>query len=195
MEASRKQLVEAFRGNEGITRGAVAMEEFLPLKQSTCGSSDSEKSSSLSDKASWMMSAQLWSQSTTTTNSDQETKPQHSTKEEETKNKLIPLLSKQRNEGAFLPFSKESSSNKCLQAAELALKDEEELVEKKKRKKFPPSMPENPKKESSNGTVSSSEAPKTTVQSHRKPRRCWSPALHRRFVNALHMLGGSQGNI
>ncbi|KAI3456369.1 hypothetical protein Pfo_013032 [Paulownia fortunei] len=27
---------------------------------------------------------------------------------------------------------------------------------------------------------------------HRKARRCWSPDLHRRFVNALHMLGGTQ---
>lgn len=26
----------------------------------------------------------------------------------------------------------------------------------------------------------------------RKRRRCWSPHLHRRFLNALHMLGGSQ---
>ncbi|KAG6420658.1 hypothetical protein SASPL_117194 [Salvia splendens] len=30
------------------------------------------------------------------------------------------------------------------------------------------------------------------AQTHRKARRCWSPDLHRRFVNALHMLGGSQ---
>ncbi|KAL6274747.1 hypothetical protein ACE6H2_025439 [Prunus campanulata] len=29
-------------------------------------------------------------------------------------------------------------------------------------------------------------------QTHRKARRCWSPDLHRRFVNALQMLGGSQ---
>jgi len=34
----------------------------------------------------------------------------------------------------------------------------------------------------------------STTQTHRKARRCWSPDLHRRFVNALHMLGGSQGN-
>ena len=29
-------------------------------------------------------------------------------------------------------------------------------------------------------------------QSARKQRRCWSPELHRRFVNALQQLGGSQ---
>ncbi|OWM65990.1 myb family transcription factor EFM [Punica granatum] len=32
----------------------------------------------------------------------------------------------------------------------------------------------------------------TNPQTHRKARRCWSPDLHRRFVNALQMLGGSQ---
>nr|GEV57352.1 myb family transcription factor EFM [Tanacetum cinerariifolium] len=32
----------------------------------------------------------------------------------------------------------------------------------------------------------------TNSQTHRKTRRCWSPDLHRRFVNALQMLGGSQ---
>ncbi|RWV96669.1 hypothetical protein GW17_00040599, partial [Ensete ventricosum] len=30
-------------------------------------------------------------------------------------------------------------------------------------------------------------------QSHRKTRRCWSPDLHRRFLNALQQLGGSHG--
>ena len=30
-------------------------------------------------------------------------------------------------------------------------------------------------------------------QGIRKQRRCWSPELHRRFVNALQQLGGSQG--
>lgn len=31
-------------------------------------------------------------------------------------------------------------------------------------------------------------------QTHRKQRRCWSPELHRRFLNALQQLGGSHGN-
>lgn len=30
-------------------------------------------------------------------------------------------------------------------------------------------------------------------QTSRKQRRSWSPELHRRFVNALQQLGGSQG--
>ncbi|CAK7329810.1 unnamed protein product [Dovyalis caffra] len=34
--------------------------------------------------------------------------------------------------------------------------------------------------------------PQSQQQNARKQRRCWSPELHRRFVNALHQLGGSQ---
>lgn len=30
-------------------------------------------------------------------------------------------------------------------------------------------------------------------QASRKQRRCWSPELHRRFIDALQQLGGSQG--
>lgn len=29
--------------------------------------------------------------------------------------------------------------------------------------------------------------------SNRKPRRCWAPELHRRFLQALQQLGGSHG--
>lgn len=32
-------------------------------------------------------------------------------------------------------------------------------------------------------------------QNSRKQRRCWSPELHRQFINALQQLGGSQGKI
>nr|QSD99755.1 MYB family transcription factor [Melilotus albus] len=35
-------------------------------------------------------------------------------------------------------------------------------------------------------------APLQPQQTSRKQRRCWSPELHRRFVNALQKLGGSQ---
>jgi len=35
--------------------------------------------------------------------------------------------------------------------------------------------------------------PQSQQQTARKQRRCWSPELHRRFVNALQQLGGSQG--
>ncbi|KAF4400064.1 hypothetical protein CsatB_011488 [Cannabis sativa] len=43
-----------------------------------------------------------------------------------------------------------------------------------------------------NNTNNNSSSTSNNNQAHRKARRCWSPDLHRRFVNALQMLGGSQ---
>lgn len=43
----------------------------------------------------------------------------------------------------------------------------------------------------SNGSHSSSKM--MNKQEQRKQRRCWSPELHQRFVNALDRLGGAQG--
>lgn len=37
--------------------------------------------------------------------------------------------------------------------------------------------------------------PQHLQQNPRKQRRCWSPELHRRFVDALQQLGGAQGRI
>ncbi|KAI9117662.1 hypothetical protein K1719_011828 [Acacia pycnantha] len=136
--------------------------------------------------------------------------------------KLALLDNKQRNGGgAFLPFSKERNSSSSCQSnnstlrviPELALASvEKEIMEDKKC-----TEPENnavscPKRENSgkasgsgNCTVVTDQGkgapsvvsdPQTTTtttnQTHRKARRCWSPDLHRRFVNALQMLGGSQ---
>lgn len=38
------------------------------------------------------------------------------------------------------------------------------------------------------------QPPQHLQQNPRKQRRCWSPELHRRFVDALHQLGGAQGS-
>jgi SHAQKYF class myb-like DNA-binding protein len=43
------------------------------------------------------------------------------------------------------------------------------------------------KKDSKGGEEGQSQAPA------RKPRRCWAPELHRRFLQALQQLGGSHG--
>lgn len=42
-------------------------------------------------------------------------------------------------------------------------------------------------------TAANNAIDNTNGQTHRKARRCWSPDLHRRFVTALQMLGGSHG--
>lgn len=230
MEASRQQL-QAYRGNQGPR---PVLEEFIPLKHSTTESS--ERSTNIPDnKANWMTSVQLWSQA-----SDGLTKPQStitSPKDHLQDHHMgfnvshkLGLDNKQRNGGAFLPFSKDrSNSSSCPSPTlrplpELALASTEKDLEDKKcseadqingvtclRRSESSGKCGNggvvePVKGAStgNGTSEGQTAnnnnnntnnTSSTTQTHRKARRCWSPDLHRRFVNALQMLGGSQGTL
>eukprot|EP00252_Welwitschia_mirabilis_P028051 TRINITY_DN9940_c0_g1_i3.p1 TRINITY_DN9940_c0_g1~~TRINITY_DN9940_c0_g1_i3.p1 ORF type:complete len:502 (+),score=124.27 TRINITY_DN9940_c0_g1_i3:236-1741(+) len=68
-----------------------------------------------------------------------------------------------------------------------------------KESKEPPCVPakENPLVPIANGANTSSTSSTVTInpsqsQTQRKSRRCWSPELHRRFLNALQQLGGPQ---
>ncbi|KAK9149765.1 hypothetical protein Scep_008522 [Stephania cephalantha] len=223
MEASKQQL-QSYRANQG-----PRLEEFIPLKHSNSeGSTDHQKASNISEKASWMVSAQLWSQS-----SDGVTKQQSpgmaSPKKENDHQSLgianpnkLSLDDKKRNGcggGAFLPFSKEKNST-CSSPpirilADLALSsttDKEILMEDKKCSESENSMTcsksrenlsnkgenrdHHPQGKGGASTATQGDQSQTTgpanSQAHRKARRCWSPDLHRRFVNALQMLGGSQ---
>ncbi|EEF33013.1 myb family transcription factor EFM [Ricinus communis] len=211
VETSRQQL-QAYRANQGPRR---ILEEFMPLKNSTSETLD--KSSNMSDKANWMTTAQLWSQESN------EIKPQttfNSPKETNIGFNVSPKLgldTKQRNGGAFLPFSKER--NLCPSPTLALASTDKELMEDKKcletENGLSCSKRDNSSKVSNGGimiehgkgngnlascdgqptntgTGNNSTNTSTTTQTHRKARRCWSPDLHRRFVNALQMLGGSQ---
>ncbi|XVF34751.1 hypothetical protein REPUB_Repub18cG0085900 [Reevesia pubescens] len=205
LEASRQQL-HAYRANQG---SIPVLEEFIPLKNSS--SENSEKSQNISDKANWMTTAQLWSQA------GNENKPQSSiSSPKETDigfnvSSKLTLDTKQRNGGAFLPFSKDRNSScpgSTLQALpDLALASVNKDMEEKKCSETENGIScqrrENSSKvgnggaviEQGKGTGNTADGQTTnnnTSQPHRKARRCWSPDLHRRFVNALQMLGGSQ---
>ncbi|TXG61332.1 hypothetical protein EZV62_012695 [Acer yangbiense] len=213
VEASRQQL-QAYRANQGPR---PVLEEFIPLKNSS--SENSDKSQNMSDKSNWMTTAQLWS-------TGNETKPQatittSTTTQKETDvggfNIISPKLgldTKQRNGGAFLPFSKDRNSCqsptlRSLPDLALASADNKVIMEDNQKcsdinengSRRDNNIPGNNKvgietvKGGSNSTEGQTNSNNTTSnsnQTHRKARRCWSPDLHRRFVNALQMLGGSQ---
>ncbi|RDX70020.1 Myb family transcription factor EFM, partial [Mucuna pruriens] len=204
MEASRQQL-QAFKVNHGTK---PVLEEFIPMKH--LASENSEKATNMSDKANWMTSAQLWSQASEGT---KQQPTMTSPKEADIGFNISPKLAldnKQRNGGgAFLPFSKERNSchgSTLRPLPELALASAEKEMEDKKRAEVEKGVSCQNKKENSgsDGAVvdqgkggspvasSHAQTTTTTTQTHRKARRCWSPDLHRRFVNALQMLGGSQ---
>lgn len=208
VEVSRQQL-QAYRANQGPR---PILEEFIPLKNASSENSET-RSPNISDKANWMTSVQLWSQT-----GNNETKPQNaiaSPKENDVGFNISPKLgldTKPRNGGAFLPFSKER--NLCPSPTLRALPDlvlaspDKEMEDKKCNENEIGRRSENSGNKVSNGGVVINEQVKgggnstegqtnsnntTNTQTHRKARRCWSPDLHRRFVNALQMLGGSQG--
>lgn len=206
MEASRLQL-ETCQTNQG---SKPVLEEFIPLKQPS--SEGQDKASNMSEKSSWMTTAQLWSQ----TNDGTKHQPAATAtvKETDTSFGVSPKLTldnKQRNGGAFHPFSRERNicTTPPIQALpELALASLDTEMEEKKCLE-PENLVPCPRRESCSkggagatveqgkGAASTTEGQTmstTTTQTHRKARRCWSPDLHHRFVNALQMLGGSQGN-
>ncbi|XP_039066214.1 myb family transcription factor EFM-like isoform X2 [Hibiscus syriacus] len=189
LEASRQQL-QAYSRNQG---SRPVLEKFMPLKNLT-----SDKSQNTSDhKANWMTTAQLWSQE------GNQTKPESSVTDIGLNvGPNLGLDTKQRIGGAFLPFS--SKNRKCSESLpDLALASLNKNMEDRKcnseiengvacqrRDKVGAVI------EHHNGTGNNTADGQTTNtnnnQPHRKARRCWSPDLHRRFVNALQMLGGSQ---
>ncbi|XP_038890839.1 myb family transcription factor EFM [Benincasa hispida] len=234
LETSRQQLqgcrVNSNNIDDQENGQKPILEEFIPLKQTT--SEGSESLSNISDKANWMTSAQLWSQTTTTNNlTNDETKP-HLPIDRHHQIGLIPKLQRNNNHhhhnngGAFLPFSKDrilqnstSSShlpdlalaatstiataanfgdndgNKCgnsnhhqqengnLVTGKVNLGGEGQIIT---------SSSNNNSNNNSTVVANNNNTTNSTNQTHRKARRCWSPDLHRRFVNALQMLGGSQ---
>ncbi|RWR97806.1 myb family transcription factor EFM-like protein [Cinnamomum micranthum f. kanehirae] len=106
----------------------------------------------------------------------------------------LSLDNKERNGGGFLPFSRER--NFCTNHPELTLASVNKEIEENKCLGPANGMSSSGKEyctkgEKEKGTANGAEA-QTTTQPQRKSRRCWSPDLHRRFVNALQMLGGSQ---
>lgn len=209
MEASRQQL-QSYRINlHGLPSPPPppVLEEFIPINHISASIDGSDKTTAaaanisvVDNKANWMTSAQLWSQAAKETDLIGFDNGAGS---------KLGFDSKQRIGGAFLPFSKER--NGCGPAginpggADLALAAAKEAVHEDK--KYPPISEINNGKElsagggsadngkSASGAVegqSSAASGGNNSQTHRKARRCWSPDLHRRFVNALQRLGGSQ---
>ncbi|CAA6667498.1 unnamed protein product [Spirodela intermedia] len=125
------------------------MEQFIPNRKfEEAGRSKDEEDRR--EKASWMSSAQLWSDTSSTSNSgDTRTDPERSPEEEDDRLKCLPAASCMNGMAAAVP---RLSVLSFLPPAAL----------------LPPSPQQPP----------------------RKARRCWSPELHRRFVDALHRLGG-----
>lgn len=199
MEASRQQL-QSHRGTNHIGHRPV-LEEFIPLKNNNASVElgaeklvANDTSTTVDNKANWMTSAQLWSPA-----SDHQ----------ETKQVQISTTCNKENDhhmgfsvGPKLALDNNSS---CPSSTTLALassnnQNETTIVEDHTKNLEVVNINKNNNGSCNNvqqdsqgiGGGTNSTSTGTQQQPHRKARRCWSPDLHRRFVNALQMLGGSQ---
>ncbi|XP_027361911.1 transcription factor HHO5 [Abrus precatorius] len=164
------------------------LEEFMPLKTNSGGNRNGNgpltMENQICDKKNWMSSAQLWSTETKSRNDEDDGYVPN--------NPIQPREQKNNREGAFTSFNGNSSAPKTdSQAPSFSLMT-------------PASeLSHSNSKSGCGGSSSGSSLLRVEVQSHpqppqhlqqnpRKQRRCWSPELHRRFVDALQQLGGAQ---
>ncbi|BAS70684.1 Os01g0176700, partial [Oryza sativa Japonica Group] len=201
MEAYRQQLEAYQMGSQhsaaaaAAARAPLVLEEFIPVKNIGIDVVAADKAAAAggnsvsSEKASWMVSAQLWNAPASASAADTAAKGPQTPKEHsehhplDTSPKLITA--------AALPELALAPAEKAADAITIAAGE----VDKK------PYAHDNGvvarSREAQNGgkppsTPSDGQAVPPPPQPHRKARRCWSPELHRRFVNALQILGGAQ---
>ncbi|KAF3781309.1 hypothetical protein EJ110_NYTH36710 [Nymphaea thermarum] len=205
MEASRQQLAACQLNHSS----RPVFEEFIPLKHPESSDRSLTAIETSPDKTTWMTTAQLWSQ----TNDGSKQKGSAAMESEHglPATSKLGLDAKQRNGGAFLPFTKDKTgATQALRPLpELALAPTDKCADEPSRTESAAELAvpvsrimssENVHRSNDNGGggstgtdhKSGNEQAQTAGQTHRKPRRCWSPDLHRRFVNALQQLGGSQ---
>ncbi|KAL6553223.1 hypothetical protein OROGR_007065 [Orobanche gracilis] len=209
MEASRQQL-KLERSKQLGTR--PILEEFIPLKNTISSSNtENEENNITADKANWMTSAQLWNRENEETTETAQSPPIKSIMPPHQETEIRLGLNGKHGMidggGALLPFSPAkdhhhhgvlpSSCDEGFPELALASSHRQEIMIMGDDKKNSPdtcSRQENSGNNNKCGKYcgSGEKEQVNTAQTHRKARRCWSPDLHRRFVNALHMLGGSQ---
>ncbi|KAM0933388.1 putative transcription factor MYB-HB-like family [Dioscorea sansibarensis] len=204
-----KQQLETYQTSNGAK---PVLEEYIPLKSMPIhGDQEKPVSTVSSEKASWMVSAQLWSPAGDETKQQQapaETPPKNSIvipNTEVSTNLALDNNTKQRHgTGAFIPFTKDNNlkvTSSCITTSatttittcnsssyvlpDLALAFHNKEIQNK-------NLSEVESGSKSTTPPTNGQNSGTSSQTHRKARRCWSPDLHRRFVNALQILGGSQ---
>ncbi|OVA16104.1 SANT/Myb domain [Macleaya cordata] len=179
----RQQLESSADFEEQTTSSeGPVLEEFIPLKRTS--SSDLrqlQKSKEIkvsNNKLDWLKSVQLWNQ-----NPDPVLK-------EDSPRKTTTVLESKKNGGAFHPFHKakipttQTTTTTTTPPASMATSSTTETVNESGGENQNSNRRGEDQKERERQGVQSSS-------SLRKTRRCWSPELHRRFLNALQQLGGS----
>ncbi|WOL15419.1 hypothetical protein Cni_G24200 [Canna indica] len=201
-----KKELDRFRGE----RFTHSFKEFIPMR--SVSEEEDEMKLDCKDKMHWMSSAQLWSNNSTETKSDDDKSITDERNGElnrsEEKEDSYTESKSPSVDGVFVPFKGLST---------LVMNSKEEL---KPITMLPDLSLLSPAMKSTSCSVSAitednlrsgsaskavGRAPQAMTGPHlslqvqqqqqqppRKTRRCWSPELHRRFVIALQQLGGAQ---
>lgn len=205
MEASRQQLA----AHQLDHNARPVLEEFIPLKHLESSDRSTTMIETSPDKTTWMTTAQLWIQA------NDGSKQKGSAAVESEHALKLGLDDKRRSGGAFLPFTKDKAdaAQALRPLPELALAPSDKITDEARRTESAAELAvpvtrimtsESVHRSNDNGggstvaggggsTGTDHKISNEQGQTHRKPRRCWSPDLHRRFVSALQQLGGSQG--
>lgn len=182
------------------------LEEFMPIRSKLDEEEGMKMEKESGDKMNWMSSAQLWSNNNEISNKNKSVDDAKEKADESGRSAYenpIPGYSHKykSNGGAFMPFKGFSGFPATTRKEEkkevLPLPDLTLLSSRAKNPDADSGSASSNSKSGSRATATSSAV--SNVQSNlqqqqppRKVRRCWSPELHRRFVNALQQLGGSQ---
>ncbi|KAI9092086.1 hypothetical protein K1719_028021 [Acacia pycnantha] len=146
------------------------LEEFIPIKMKRISKDDEEEDEQHSQKpkifkhhkSDWLRSVQLWNNN-----------PQSTLNEDIPGRKTSVLEVIKGDGGAFQPFHREATSVGKTTTGSTANKASSSPAP------APPPAAGSNKKEGHNNN------------NKRKQRRCWSQELHKRFLNAIHQLGGA----
>ncbi|POO02741.1 GARP transcription factor [Trema orientale] len=204
------------------SRDGQATEEFISLKGNSDEDGSVNLGPDSTDKRSWMSSAQLWSTNVDYGSQKQNPVSELKPIIEEEDDRSVPenpvaVCDYRNRAGAFVPFKGQSSP--CGVLRTVTKEDKEVSLSRVPSLSLMPPAPmaelgrnsdSNPKSSHSCRAGSGSSflteqvklasKPQEVQTQHqqqqqqpfRKQRRCWSIELHRRFVDAIHQLGGSQ---
>ncbi|OMO56720.1 hypothetical protein CCACVL1_26318 [Corchorus capsularis] len=150
--------------------GSVTEELMLPLKRKSEENGRVNLEKDGGDKKNWMSSVQLWNSDVN--NVDHNKKP----------NTVPELKLEISGLSLMTPNSELASCNPILKSnGSCRIGSGSSLYSEQNQIKF-----------QAKSLVSHHQQQQQQQQNSRKQRRCWSPELHRRFVEALQQLGGSQ---
>uniref|UniRef100_A0A1D1XFE1 Two-component response regulator ARR1 n=1 Tax=Anthurium amnicola TaxID=1678845 RepID=A0A1D1XFE1_9ARAE len=182
---------EIDEGETSSESGVPVLEEFIPIKRSSsseaCEDDDSHSSSKQKQleepkkRHDWLRSVQLWNE-----HPDPHPLPTEEEEEDDETPRRPIAVQARKPTGAFQPFQPRKPSP---QAQVVALPAE---VVAPVSGLAPPAPAGSSTTDSRGGGVGGAGGGEDKEgHPHRKARRCWSTELHRRFLDALQQLGGS----